>query len=416
MRRDDIRALHEQRRSIHGQMIELTQKAEGEERDLTGEEQEEFATMETDFEALETRARRAEQLFVQDQQVQKAINSPLELRIDENGAVPLTLAEYRKRKAPEKIQDAPEYRSAWFHWMSTSSSSDLDVEEHRVLSKTVSGGANLVPTDFYNQMIGISRFMGSIGQLATTIQTSAGTALQVPVNSAHGVAVWTAESAAYTPSDETFTQVTLNAFKAASKVIVSEELLTDSFFDLGAYLSQEFGERIGVLENTAFVVGDGTGKPQGIVPNVTQATAAVGNSTTFSYSALVNALYTVPFQYRRNAAWISADGAIKNMRLLVDTQGAPMWQTSLQVGAPDMLLGLPVYADPDMAAPAANAKSLLVGDISRAYMIRRVDGFYMQRQDELHSDNGQVGFRGYHRVDGRVVLAAAAVALAHSAT
>jgi len=79
-------------------------------------------------------------------------------------------------------------------------------------------------------------------------------------------------------------------------------------------------------------------------------------------------------------------------------------------------LGLPVYTDPDMAAPAANAKSLLVGDISRAYMIRRVDGFYMQRQDELHSDNGQVGFRGYHRVDGRVVLAAAAVALAHSAT
>ena len=40
----------------------------------------------------------------------------------------------------------------------------------------------------------------------------------------------------------------------------------------------------------------------------------------------------------------------------------------------------------------------------------------MQRQNELHSDNGQVGFRGFDRVDGRVVLADAMRVLQHSAT
>ena len=35
---------------------------------------------------------------------------------------------------------------------------------------------------------------------------------------------------------------------------------------------------------------------------------------------------------------------------------------------------------------------------------------------ELHSDNGQIGFRARSRVDGRVVLSDAARALAHSAT
>jgi hypothetical protein len=38
----------------------------------------------------------------------------------------------------------------------------------------------------------------------------------------------------------------------------------------------------------------------------------------------------------------------------------------------------------------------------------------MQRQNELHSDNGQIGFRAYERVDGKVTLAAAIIALKHA--
>jgi hypothetical protein len=40
----------------------------------------------------------------------------------------------------------------------------------------------------------------------------------------------------------------------------------------------------------------------------------------------------------------------------------------------------------------------------------------VSRQDELHSDSGQIGFRGWARVDGRVLIADAARILAHSAT
>ena len=60
--------------------------------------------------------------------------------------------------------------------------------------------------------------------------------------------------------------------------------------------------------------------------------------------------------------------------------------------------------------------SLLFGDWNRAYMIRRVDGYHVQRQMELYSNTGQIGFRGWERVDGKVVLAAAAIALKHCAT
>jgi HK97 family phage major capsid protein len=56
------------------------------------------------------------------------------------------------------------------------------------------------------------------------------------------------------------------------------------------------------------------------------------------------------------------------------------------------------------------------GDFKRAYGIRRVNGVVFQRQDEIHSDSGQVGLKAHARVDGRPLLADAARILAHSAT
>ena len=69
----------------------------------------------------------------------------------------------------------------------------------------------------------------------------------------------------------------------------------------------------------------------------------------------------------------------------------------------------------DLPAPAANAKSLALGDWMIAYGIRRVRPITFQRVEELHSDNGRVGYRA-GRVDGRPLLSDAARILSHSAT
>jgi len=58
----------------------------------------------------------------------------------------------------------------------------------------------------------------------------------------------------------------------------------------------------------------------------------------------------------------------------------------------------------------------VAGNFNKGYWIRRVDGVYMQRQNELHSDSGQVGFRAYLRVDGKPVLPDALRVVAFAAT
>jgi len=420
MRRDDILALKEQRASIHKQMVDKFAVAEGEGREFTAEESAEYDKMEADFRSLTDRWQRAEELFNAQKEVQKSLDTPIELRVADGDDVPMTLSEYRDKTRGAAPQDSPEYRAAYWHYLTAGKLTDLDVEEHRVLSKATAGaGANLVPTSFYNQIINILRFTGPINQLATTLNTNSGEAIQIPAVSAHGVATWTAENAAYTASDETFGQVTLNAFKAGRTVIVSEELLTDSAFALDGYLAQELGDSIGLLEESAYAVGDGSGKPMGIAnagSGVSIVQAAVGNSTSFTYAALVGFIFALPYQYRQNASWIFSDTGVRNFYTMVDGQQRPLWAVNTAQGQGDTFMGYPIYSSPDLAAVAASAKSGIFGDIRRGYTIRRVNGFSLQRQTELYSNNGQVGFRGFERVDGRVVLADAMRVLQNSAT
>jgi HK97 family phage major capsid protein len=424
MRRDDIRRLGEQRKSVFATMHKLNEDAEKENRSLSAEENEQFEKMAVEFEELKDREERATKLFMQEREVEQTLTTPLEKRIGDAGDAPATFGEYRERTLGTRPQDMPEVRSAYWKYMTVGSLSELDVEEQRAISRASGAAGNfLVPTDFYNQIIRSLRFMGSVAQLATEYVTDNGDSIQVPANTAHGTAVWTAENAANTPSDETFAQVTLGANKATSKIIVSEELLQDSAFPLDTFLAREFGERIGVLENTAYIQGSGSGQPQGLLAsattsNITTVTAAAGagNTTTFTYTALVSAIFSLPKQYRDNASFIVNDTSARNLYLMMDSQNRPLWSVNLATTGPDTFLGYPIYTDPDVPAPAIGNISVLFGDWKRTYVVRRVSGFSMQRQNELHSDNGQVGFRGQERVDGKVVLAAAGIALKHPAT
>jgi HK97 family phage major capsid protein len=420
MRQDDIRDLREQRKRIHKQMLDLNEAAEKEARDMTAEEAEQFDKMSNEFEELETRIRRSSQLAG----MQKELETEKRMIVLPDGVdAPNNLAEYRAQVRGVKAQDEPEYRQAFYHMITAKNPSvELEQEEQRVLSRATAGaGGNLVPTSMYDEIIRALRFQGSIASLSNVITTESGEPLNVPSNTTHGTATWTAENAAYTASDEAFGTMQLNAYKAATTVIVSDELLDDAAFPLDSFLATEFGERIAVLEESAYIIGDGTGKPSGILAtnattNATLATAAVGNATSFTYAALVTAIFTLPYQYRANAAWVVNDTSARNLYLMLDSQNRPLWNVNIAAAGPDTFLGYPIYTHPDLPSPAASVISALFGDFRRGYMIRQVDGVSTKRLVELYANTGQVGFRAEHRVDGKVSLAAAIIALKHSAT
>jgi HK97 family phage major capsid protein len=236
----------------------------------------------------------------------------------------------------------------------------------------------------------------------------------MPIATTHGSATWVNEGAAVTPSDETFGEVALGAPKASTKVVASEELAQDSRANFDEYLAEEIGRRLGVIEGASFANGSGSGQPQGLAGNVTAVGAATGSAVSYKLADLTAAYKALPPQYRARASWLVNPDDYGSLASLTDSSGG-LVLPSLQGPSPS-LFARPVELEPYLPAPAAGARSIIFGDIRMAYSIRRVAGISVQRLEELHSDNGQLAYRGRERVDGRVALADAARVLAHSAT
>lgn len=400
-----IEELRRQRAALIDEARGVVEAAEAENRDLTGEEGEKFDRLEADAAALAKRVERAERMLDDDTQrrgIPPGDGDGDPVTGDQHA--PKSFAEFNERRSSHLPQDQDEYRRAFYRWMTVRDLRELSGVEQRALSKaTAAAGANLVPTDFERVLIQKLRDFGVMRQLATVFTTDSGETIQIPTVTSHGTAAWTAENAAFTASDEAFGQASLSAYKAATIMQVSEELLQDAAFDLDAYISDEFGQRVGVLENTAYVVGDGTGKPTGITTQTTAGkTGATGQTTSVTTDDLIDLQHSVIGPYRRNGSWLMNDATVKAIRKLKDADNQYIWAPGLIAGSPDTLLGRPVYADPDMPVMAANAKSILYGDF-RFYRIRDVRGIAFQRLVELYAANGQVGFRAYHRTDGKLL-------------
>jgi HK97 family phage major capsid protein len=247
-----------------------------------------------------------------------------------------------------------------------------------------------------------------IRKYATQFTTSSGI-MTIPVNSAHGSASWKTEAAAYAESDETFSEVTLNAYKGTALIKVSEEILNDSAFNIDSFLATEFGRRLGKLEEEAFIAGSGSGQPTGLIGGTTLGTTATATNA-ITADELMDLYHALARPYRSRAVWVMKDSTIKMIRKLrtgVTNDLTYLWQPGLSAGEPDTLLGRPVVPSEFMPAATTGLKSVVFGDLSYYYIGDR-QSISMQRLVELYAANGQVGFRQFKRTDGKLALATAA--------
>lgn len=272
---------------------------------------------------------------------------------------------------------------------------------------TDSEGGYLVPDEFERTLIDGLQENNIFRTLAHVIRTTSGDR-KIPVVASHGSASWVDEEGAYTESDDTFGQITIGAFKLGTMIKVSEELLNDSIFDIQTYLATEFARRIGNREEESFINGDGVGKPTGILNATGGADVGVTAAATAAITAdeLINLYHSLPVPYRKKAVWLMNDSTVQAIRKLKDSNGQYLWQPSLVAGTPDMILGCPVKVSRYMPELAAGKKTVAFGDFSY-YWIADRQGRSFRRLDELFAVNGQVGFRGSQRVDGKLTLSEA---------
>lgn len=269
---------------------------------------------------------------------------------------------------------------------------------------TESEGGYLVPDEYERTLIDKLEEQNIFRSLAHVISTSSGDR-KIPVVASKGTAAWIDEEAQYPESDDAFGQVAIGAYKLATMIKVSEELLNDSVFDIAAYIAKEFARRIGAAEEEAFFTGNGTGRPTGILSASTGAEIGVtaASAIALTFDEVMDLYYSLRSPYRRNAVFIMNDATIKALRKLKNGNGDYIWQPSVTAGVPDTILNRPVHTSAFMPTLAADAKTILFGDLGYYWVADRV-GRSFKRLNELYAPTGQVGFQASQRVDGKLIL------------
>ena len=369
---------------------------------LSAEDDAAYTRMEQEITDLGKEIARLERREAFERELSQPLNKPLTGRPVSGGV------------EKEKTGRASEEYKANF-WNAMRSKVPLPSVVNALEEGTDSEGGYLVPDEYERTLVEALEEENVFRQMAKVIRTSSGDR-KIPVVATKGTASWIDEEGTYTESDDSFGQVSIGAYKVGTMIKVSEELLNDSVFDLESYIAKEFARRIGAKEEEAFFTGDGSGKPLGVLAATGGAETGVtaASSTAVTADELMDLFYSLKSPYRKKAVWVLNDSTIKAVRKLKDSTGQYLWQPSLVAGTPDTLLGRPVKTSTYMPVIAAGAKTIAFGDFSY-YWIADRQGRSFKRLNELYAANGQVGFLGSQRVDGKLVLSEAVKVLAQKA-
>lgn len=358
---------------------------------LSVEDDAQYTRMEKDITALGHEIERQERLDALDREMARPM------------AAPLTEKPNRAEPGTEKTGRASDEYKKHFWAMIRQKNPDRSVLNALQVGTDTEGGY-LVPDEFEHTLVQSLEENNIFRTLAHVIQTTTGDR-KIPVVASHGSASWVDEEGAYQESDEAFTQVTIGAYKVGTMIKVSEELLNDSAFDVEAYLTGEFGRRIGNKEEEAFIGGDGVGKPTGILNTTGGAMIGVtaAGAAAITVDELISLYHALAVPYRKKAVFLMNDTTVQAIRKLKDGNSQYLWQPSLAAGTPDTILGVPVKTSRYMPELGAGNKTVAIGDYNYYWVADR-QGRSFRRLDELFAVNGQVGFRGSQRVDGKLVL------------
>lgn len=266
--------------------------------------------------------------------------------------------------------------------------------------RTLVPSANTVPKSFFDQVFDVARLVGPMLDVGQRINTTSGEDITVPTLTAYSTATLKSAGSAIDESEPTYSSITLQAYKYALLIPVSNELIADAGFDISAHLAEQAGNGLGYAVNTALTTGDGTNKPNGIVTAAGSGiTGGTGVAGAFTADNLIDLQYTLDGAARRlpGVAYMATGQAIGAMRKLKDTAGNYLYQVN--VGQPDSFAGYNIIENPAMASTGTAAKSVLFGHLP-SYKVRVAGGIQVATSTDYAFNKDETTFRVLMRVDG----------------
>lgn len=279
-------------------------------------------------------------------------------------------------------------------------------------TKTDGEGGYLAPIEWDRSVTGRLKQVSVIRQYAT-VQSISGAGFSKVFSDRNVGSGWVGETAAR-PATTTPALASLGwaIGEIYANPAASQGLIDDAEFNVEQWLADEVETEFNRQEGIAFLSGDGTNKPHGILTYVTGAANAArhpwgaiatvnsGNASALTGDGLLSLVYALPEEYEANARLFMNRTTAGSARKLKDGQGNYLWQPSYEAGQPATISGVPITHLPAMPAVAANNVAALYGDMAETYLV--VDRIGIRVLRDPYTNKPFVHFYTTKRVGGGV--------------
>lgn len=294
----------------------------------------------------------------------------------------------------EAKKQAAAYNAAFWEHMHTG------MPQNGLKAGSDGAGGYLVPDTYDTELVQALAEKNVIRQIAKAIPTTQ--RMHIPVVNGIGDAAWIREGEPWGINEADFGEVVLDAYKLATSIRVSDEMLEDGGVNIEEYIRKIYAERIGEAEEEAFIRGNGKGKPLGLIYQAPMGAISELEGD-ITLDDILNLEYSVKQAYRDNAVWLMSEDAYHKLRRIPHYDGRPLWNPNLKEGEPEYLFGHRIYICKSMDDVAPGSIPVMFGDF-RFFWIGDRGKRVIKRLVERYADRGQVAFITTERVDAKLVM------------
>lgn len=319
-----------------------------------------------------------------------------------------------KRPGATKGKEADEHKTAFYQFMRKGTEDGLaELEKKAVNVGTDSEGGYAVPEELDKTLLELLKDENPMRRICS--QMTVGTdKYKKLVNLGGAGSGWVGETDTR-PATGTPTLAQLEAYMGEiyANPQVTQTALDDVFFDVENWISTEVAQEFAEKEGNAFLLGNGTNKPKGILAYSfstdadkdrafgTLQNVKSGASADFDSDGLLNLIYATRKAYRNGALFMMTNLTQAKVRKFKDSEGNYLWQPGLQLGQPSTLLGYGIEENEDMPEVAADVMPVLFGNFKRAYLI--VDRMGTRVLRDPYTNKPYVGFYTTKRTGGMLL-------------
>lgn len=306
-------------------------------------------------------------------------------------------------------ESADAYKQAFCSYVRKGADIGLAQLEKKALSVSSDPDGGYMVTPFMSQYIAKAVFDSSPLRRLARVETISTDSLDIIEDNAEAAAGWTAETASVSDTTTpTIGKRNIACHEIYAQPKATQKLVDDASINIEQWLAEKIADKFSRLENTAFVSGDGVGKPRGITTYADGTSygqiqqVATGTSGDLDADSLLKLFYALKETYALRASFLMHRSTLQKVRLLKETStGQYIWTPFLGDGQPETLLGIPVYSAVDMPTPASGSLSVALGDFQSAYQVVDRNGVRILR--DPYTDKPFVKFYATKRVGGDVI-------------